>query len=520
MNATGSDGTAARKLEIFVGATKKDLGHARQAVIDAILQCGHIPSGMELWAAGSRPPLDKIARHLKRCDAHILLVGARYGALVDGPEEISFTEWEYRQSNGVRPVLPFVFDIDSLEAARSAEKDKREKQEDVREKLDRLRSELLKTRYVKEFSNDRKRLGELQKNAILAIDELLQSGDSGGIDENAGWIRGDSDEAKTVRAIVSNRFLRRELEQLRKFSKLGQRVSLDVGSKEAMARIFWRDMQGRIRRNSLFHLFFESGSTVAYLADEFERTMLVADEGVHRWQIRTNNVLSVVQFTLHTPIDASRFPTGIPDPDDPYGAIFPNEWRQLYEPPPKRPRNLHDGEHAAVDTMRKRLYGDAGKHQLVLAAASGLDLLNNEQHFRGPHVASHPNMLFKRAVFTSGSPVVLFISAEKLGDPFDVGRCYPVFDSNEAWTQVIRDYPLAICIGYEQPKISKTASRISRDQIEQRNSPEVIRRTLDGLGFCEEYFDGSLLPPPIPDLAGVGAIMHGNKAFEACIPAG
>jgi len=37
------------KLEIFVGATKRDLGPARQAVINAILEKGHIPSGMELW---------------------------------------------------------------------------------------------------------------------------------------------------------------------------------------------------------------------------------------------------------------------------------------------------------------------------------------------------------------------------------------------------------------------------------------------------------------------------------------
>lgn len=503
-----------RKLEIFVGATKRDLGGARQAVINAILEKGHIPSGMELWAAGNRPPLDRIEQYLKRCDAHILLVGARYGSLLDGPDKISFTEWEYRQSKDRRPILPFIFDHKALIAARKLEKEDREKNPDIRAKLDFFRSELQTNNYVKEFSNDRRRLGELQKNAILAIDELLQSGE---VDENAGWFRGDSEEAKTVRAITSNRFLRRELEQLRKFSKLGQRVSLDVGAKEAMARMFWRDVQGKIRRNQLFNLFFESGSTVAYLADEFEKTALAADEGTHHWQIRTNNVLSVVQFELHTPLDASRFPTGTPDPDDPYGAIFPNEWRRLHEPPQKKPRVLHEEEKAAVETMRKKFFGHNGDKQLVLAAASGLDLDNVQEHFRGPHVASHPNMLFKRAIYTSGSPVVLFISAEKLGDPFEVGRCYPVFDSGEPWTEVIQNYPIAICVGYEQPKTSKTASRISPEDVAKRNRPEFIRAALDRLGFNVEYLDGDLIPCP-HEIPGVGTIMRGNKRFSERVP--
>ena len=282
----------------------------------------------------------------------------RYGALIDDPENISFTEWEYRQSKDKRPILPFVFDNESLKAARKVEKDERERHRDHQEKLDRLRKELLDTKYVKDFSNDRKRLGELQKNAILAIDEMLRSGD---VPEIAGWIRGDSIEARTVRDVVSNPFLRRELDQLRKFSTLGQRVSLDVASKRAMARRFWQDMQGRIRRNNLYDLFFESGSTVAYLTHEFEETVLKADEGAHPWHIRTNNVLSVVQFDLHTPIDASRFPTGAPDPGDNYGAIFPSDWSRLFESFPKKPRVLQQRRKKTPSTpMRTKFYGHNG----------------------------------------------------------------------------------------------------------------------------------------------------------------
>lgn len=184
-----------RKLEIFVGATSRDLGAARLAVIQAILEKGHIPSGMELWAAGNRPPLDEIARHLARCDAHIVLVGARYGSIIEGPDGHSFTEWEIRQSWGKRPILPFVFDHPTLVAARKAEKDSAERQSAQRQRLDRLRAALLRTKHVREFRIDRSGLGKLQKDAILALDELERSEE---LDDCAGWIRGDSPDRGRV----------------------------------------------------------------------------------------------------------------------------------------------------------------------------------------------------------------------------------------------------------------------------------------------------------------------------------
>jgi|ERR1051326_358794 hypothetical protein len=503
----------AGKLEIFVGATRRDLGPARQAVINAILMKGHIPSGMELWAAGNKPPLEVIARYLERCDAHIMLVGARYGSPIEGADGIGFTEWEYQQSKDKRPILPFLFDRESLRRARRNEKEASEKKRETRNKLDRLRSELHKTKYVKEFRNDAKGLGELQKEAILAIDELLQSDD---VPLNAGWIRGDSAEARTARDIAGNTFLQRELDQLRRFSTLGGRVGVDVASKEASARTFWWNMQGRIRRHRYFNLFFESGSTIAYLSDEFVRIVLLHGQDALGWHIHTNNVLSLVYFDLHTSIDASRFPTGTPDPDDEYGAIFPGEWKMLHEPPPRRPRKLYPKEKAAVDAMRSAFNG-ACRRQLVLATASGLDLDNRVMNFRGPHVGSHPNMLFKRAIFTSGNPVVLFISAEKLGDPFRRGICYSVFDPDDPWKDAVSKYPMAICVGHEYPKRSKSAPRISTAEVEQRNDALYIRDSLNKLGFHTDYFEENS-PSGVLRKPGTGAMLYANEKFKKLIP--
>jgi hypothetical protein len=55
------------KLEIFIGATKRDLGDAREILINAVLESGHIPSGIELWASGADPLLYDIKKHLERC---------------------------------------------------------------------------------------------------------------------------------------------------------------------------------------------------------------------------------------------------------------------------------------------------------------------------------------------------------------------------------------------------------------------------------------------------------------------
>ncbi len=495
-----------------MGATRRDLGLARQAVINAILAKGHIPSGMELWSAGTRPPPEVVAKYLARCDAHIILIGARYGSPVHTQDSVGFTEWEYRQSKNKRPILAFLFDHESLVRARKLEKDKGERNPEKQAKLDNLRKMVQRERYVKEFRNDKKGLGELQKEAILAIDELVATEKSL---ENGGWVRGDTDEAQTIRDIANNPFLKRELDQLRRFSTLGARVRVDVGSKTELSAAFWANMQGRLRRHGYRHLFFESGSTIAYLADEFGRAVLQPGEDSQRWHIRTNNVLSLVYFDLHTPIDAGRFPAGVPDPDDKYGAIFPNEWRHLHEPPPTYPRRFHAGktekeEAQAVDEMR-RLFVDSGRRQIALAAASGLDLDHQVAGFRGPHVGSHPNMLFKRAIFTSGCPVVLFLGAEKLGNPFQQGKCYPVFGPEQSWANAIRRYPIAVCVGYEWPR-KGSSSTIPGPEARHRNSATYVLETLAKIGFKRLYFHTE------SDHGRKGAIMCANEAFFRKVP--
>lgn len=86
--------SAKKKLQVFVSSTYKDLKTERQAAVEAILKSGHIPAGMELFAAGSESQLETIRRWIDESDVYMLVLGGRYGS-VDSKTALSYTELEY-----------------------------------------------------------------------------------------------------------------------------------------------------------------------------------------------------------------------------------------------------------------------------------------------------------------------------------------------------------------------------------------------------------------------------------------
>ncbi len=84
-----------KKLQIFVSSTYLDLKKERQAAVEAILEAGHIPAGMELFAAGSDSQLQVIKNWIEESDIYMLILGGRYGS-VEENSGMSYTELEYR----------------------------------------------------------------------------------------------------------------------------------------------------------------------------------------------------------------------------------------------------------------------------------------------------------------------------------------------------------------------------------------------------------------------------------------
>jgi hypothetical protein len=61
-----------KKLQVFVSSTYADLRDERQAAVQAILTAGHIPAGMELFAAGDQSQMQVIQRWIDESDVFLL----------------------------------------------------------------------------------------------------------------------------------------------------------------------------------------------------------------------------------------------------------------------------------------------------------------------------------------------------------------------------------------------------------------------------------------------------------------
>ncbi len=97
-----------KRLQVFLSSTYTDMLEERQAAVQAILQAGHIPAGMELFAAGDASQMQIIRRWIDDSDVFVLLVGGRYGSIEDETKKSYIhLEWEYATEKG-KPRLAFL----------------------------------------------------------------------------------------------------------------------------------------------------------------------------------------------------------------------------------------------------------------------------------------------------------------------------------------------------------------------------------------------------------------------------
>jgi len=59
------------KLQVFISSTFADLQEERQAGVEAVLTAGHIPAGMELFAAGDESQMNVIKRWIDESDVYL-----------------------------------------------------------------------------------------------------------------------------------------------------------------------------------------------------------------------------------------------------------------------------------------------------------------------------------------------------------------------------------------------------------------------------------------------------------------
>lgn len=103
-----------KKLQVFISSTYIDLIEERQAAVQAVLDAGHIPAGMELFKAGNTSQLETIYKWIDNSDVYMLILGGRYGSIEEKAGK-SYTqlEYEYAIDKGL-PVFSVVLRDDFL----------------------------------------------------------------------------------------------------------------------------------------------------------------------------------------------------------------------------------------------------------------------------------------------------------------------------------------------------------------------------------------------------------------------
>ncbi|MGK3969582.1 DUF4062 domain-containing protein [Sorangium sp. So ce1667] len=168
-----------RKFQVFISSTYKDLLKERQTAVQAVLDAGHIPAGMELFSAGDQAQLEVIKRWIDESDVYMLILGVRYGS-IEPTSKKSYTHFEYEYAVAQRKPVFAVYLAEAPFKERTKELAEDLANED-RKGYAEFRN-LVKSKMCSEFSDPRditiavlKTLGEFARKPEL---------------QTAGWVRG------------------------------------------------------------------------------------------------------------------------------------------------------------------------------------------------------------------------------------------------------------------------------------------------------------------------------------------
>lgn len=205
-----------KKLQVFISSTYIDLKEERQAAVEAILDSGNIPAGMELFKAGNETQLKTIERWIDESDTYLLILGGRYGS-VEEKSGKSYTHLEYEYA--IKKNIP-IFAVVLSESAIFKKASLTGRENTMEEK------EIVKYKEFKElvFSKIVKQVEDL-KDIKLAIHTTLN--DFIRLYNFSGWIKGKEidDYDKLLKEnndlLKENKKLKNEIDEIKKNNKIG-----------------------------------------------------------------------------------------------------------------------------------------------------------------------------------------------------------------------------------------------------------------------------------------------------------
>lgn len=261
------------KYQIFVSSTFEDLKDERRAVIEAILNLGHIPVGMEVFQANDETQWTYIKNRIDESDYYVLIVAERYGS-EQGGKSYTQMEYEYAIEKGV-PTVAFLLDSEArkLRPQHKVEYDKLDKIEAFRQ--------LCQQKLVRFWKNP----DDLSGKVAMTLVEQMRS------KPRTGWVRGDSVPSAAVMnelAALSEekRQLQAQVDKLSASTKLT--VPMDVK---------YRIDQMQMVTISSFIEGFDVEDNIPDLLEVFLNISNLVARGAENWEIEERLVQLYPQVT-------------------------------------------------------------------------------------------------------------------------------------------------------------------------------------------------------------------------------
>ena len=336
-----------------------------------------------------------------------------------------------------------------------------------------------------------------------------------------------SEDVNLLRIYSNSEIVRSVLKHLNSFEGLEPKLSIAKEKKHAMARAFVELHGDDITKYN--EIFLESGSTIAEITRCLSKKLPKATGSPVSLKphIKTNNSFAYLYLWLCASVMCDPVPEGPPDPR--YGGMYGLLTQRERAPDYKSPLSDYDsGGKKIVEDMSKTIFSIKEKHKsLIFSAASGLQLSDRinavhpikddssylrtksfvpykdskvlkqlQRNCRGFHVGSYENHLFKRCLYLSGIPIIVFIHDDKLDCPVEVGKCHFMFDADMIWCDFLKDYPLSIWVACEkstykdvQKKMNtwlKEGEWVSYLYAESKDFPIIIAHNKRFRSFCKK----------------------------------
>lgn len=184
-----------KKYQVFVSSTYEDLKDERKAVMQALLELGCIPSGMEWFPASDADQWSIIRRQIDESDYYVLILGGRYGSLHLSGKSYAEMEFDYA-TESKKPILAFL-----VQDPQALPEERRERDPAQGECMQLFR-EKCKTRLCKFWTTPGELGGVLSRSLTHAFETTPM----------AGWIRDNSEELNRLTA--ENAELRAQIKRL------------------------------------------------------------------------------------------------------------------------------------------------------------------------------------------------------------------------------------------------------------------------------------------------------------------